>query len=242
MVKERHAEAHNSQRDSIQTRQIRYNKRIKRQGRFEVEILSHDFGEYQTNCYICKFPQGEIVIDAGMGAHSWVIGQCKSPIAFLNTHGHFDHIWSNAILKNHFPDVPLICPTLDAFMLESDCFGTGVSPSHPDILTRCEKDTDALDLKGIKVVFSHFPGHTPGCSIVEIENEIFSGDFIFHRSIGRSDFPYSSAADMRESLIRFHSLPSNPNKTIHPGHGISTNLIDEQRNAVFWIKQLEHNF
>ncbi len=224
MENEKHAEAHNSQK-----------------GKIAVEILSQSFGEYQTNCYICKFPQGEIVIDAGMGAHNWVIEKCPSPLAFLNTHGHFDHIWSNATLKSHFPNVPLVCPALDAFMLESDCFDIGVTPSTPDILTQCQKGTQKLDFKGIEVIFSHFPGHTPGCSIVEIEGEIFSGDFIFHCSIGRSDFTYSNSMDMRESLIRFSSLPSNPNKTIHPGHGISTNLAEEQRNVSFWIKQLEHS-
>ena len=123
MVKERHAEAHNSQK-----------------GRIIVEVLSQSFGEYQTNCYICKFPQGEIIVDAGIGATQWVIENCPNPLAFLNTHGHFDHIWSNAELKAHFVNVPLVCPELDVFMLESDCFDTGVSPSIPDILTECKKD------------------------------------------------------------------------------------------------------
>lgn len=229
MERERRAEAHNSQKDNIQKECMGV----------IVEILSQSFGEYQTNCYICKFPQGEIVIDAGMGAHSWVIEQCPSPIAFLNTHGHFDHIWSNALLKAHFPDVPLICPELDAFMLESDCFNIGVSPSKPDILAQCKKGTDILDVQGIEVMFSHFPGHTPGCSIIEIEGDIFSGDFIFRRSIGRSDFPYSNTADMRDSLVRFSNLPADTNKTIYPGHGGATSLRDEQRNVAFWIRQLE---
>ncbi|TLD96117.1 MBL fold metallo-hydrolase [Helicobacter jaachi] len=203
-----------------------------------MDILSQSFGEYQTNCYICKLPQGEIVIDAGMGAYEWVIESAPKPLAFLNTHGHFDHIWSNAALKSHFPTIPLVCPSLDAFMLESDCFHTGITPSKPDILTQCNKNAQTLNFNGVEVTFWHFPGHTPGCSIVEIEGEIFSGDFIFYRSIGRSDFPYSSVADMKNSLERFRALPSETNKPIHPGHGISTNLLDEQHNATLWITYL----
>ena len=222
MVKERHAEAHNSQK-----------------GRIIVEILSQSFGEYQTNCYICKFPQGEIVIDAGIGATQWVIENCPNPLAFLNTHGHFDHIWSNAELKAHFVNVPLVCPELDVFMLESDCFDTGVSPSIPDILTECKKDSQKLQFNNVEVLFSHFPGHTPGCSIIEIENEIFSGDFIFYRSIGRYDFPYSNAIDMKDSLTRFSQLSCTQNKTIYPGHGTTTTLTDEQHNAKLWIKHIE---
>lgn len=203
-----------------------------------MEILSQSFGEYQTNCYICRFPQGEIVIDAGIGASDWVIEHCHSPLAFLNTHGHFDHIWSNATLKAHFPQVPLVCPALDAFMLESDCFGTGVTPSTPDILTLCQKGAQTLTFSGINVIFTHFPGHTPGCSMIEIDGHIFSGDFIFYRSIGRSDFPYSSISDMRESLLCFQKITSSSNKPIYPGHGQATHLYEEQENVPFWIKYL----
>ena len=221
MVKGKQDVAHNSQK-----------------GNNFMDLHSQSFGEYQTNCYIYKLPQGEIVIDAGIGASDWVMAHCSKPLAFLNTHGHFDHIWSNATLKAHFPQVPLVCPALDAFMLESDCFGTGVTPSTPDILTLCEKGTQSLVFDGIEVIFSHFPGHTPGCSIIEIEGNIFSGDFIFYRSIGRSDFPYSSTIDMRDSLLAFSALPSTPNKPIYPGHGRTTYLNDEQANVPFWIKHL----
>ncbi|WP_241993642.1 MBL fold metallo-hydrolase [Helicobacter sp. MIT 05-5293] len=221
MVSAKLAEAHNSQKDKIL-----------------VEILSQAFGEYQTNCYICKFPQGEIIIDAGMGATQWVIQNAPHPLAILNTHGHFDHIWSNAALKEYFPHTPLVCPKLDCFMLESDCFGTGVLPSKADIMVECDKTIQDMDFEGVKVRFYHFPGHTPGCSMVEIQDNFFSGDFIFHRSIGRSDFPYSSTQDMLDSLIRFQAIPNNPNKIIYPGHGIPTNLHDEQTNVQFWIKHL----
>lgn len=210
-------------------------------GNISVDILSRSFGEYQTNCYICKTSQGEVVIDAGVGADKWVMDNCKSPLAFLNTHGHFDHIWSNALLKAKFPDVPLVCPALDAFMLESDCFGTGVTPSVPDILALCQKSSQSFTFGDMEVVFSHFPGHTPGCSMIEINGNIFSGDFIFHRYIGRSDFPYSSTRDMIESLLAFCNIHSKENKPIYPGHGIATNLKDEQMNAKSWIAHLSEN-
>lgn len=221
MAKERRAEVRNSPRDS------------------SMELLSKAFGEYQTNCYICKFKQGEIVIDAGMGAEAWVRQTCQNPLAFLNTHGHFDHIWSNATLKNHFPNTPLIAPALDSFMLESDCFELGLTPSKADMLIECAKATHSFKIANINITFSHFPGHTPGCSIIEIDNAIFSGDFIFHRSIGRSDFPYSSNDDMLESLMRFEGLDSS-DKPIYPGHGIATSLKSEQHNVHFWIKHLRH--
>lgn len=222
MENEKHVEVLNFQKDKI-----------------HVEVLAQHFGEYQTNCYVCKFPQGEIVIDPGIGATQWVIEHCKQPLAFLNTHGHFDHIWSNSSLKTYFPNTPLLTPELDHFMLKKDCFNTGVPPSKADILTKCQENKQAYEFNGIKVVFFHFPGHTPGCSIIEIEGCLFTGDFIFYRSIGRSDFPYSNTADMIKSLKRFQSFPNTPNKPIYPGHGQSTSLKDEQHNIALWIRHLE---
>lgn len=204
-----------------------------------MEILTQYFGDYQTNCYICKFPHGEIIIDPGIGASQWVKQHCKNPLTILNTHGHFDHIWSNASLKTYFPDTLLIAPELDHFMLEADCFGTGVSPSKADILTQCQKSKQTFDFNGVEVTFFHFPGHTPGCSAIEICGCLFTGDFVFHRSIGRTDFPYSNTADMIESLKRFQALPDGLNKPIYPGHGRSTSLHDEQRNVESWIRHLE---
>lgn len=223
MVSEKQDEVRNSQKDKKQ-----------------VEILSKPFGDgYQTNCYICVFPQGEIVIDPGMGATSWVVESCKNPLAFLNTHGHFDHIWSNYELKQKFSDVPLICPELDSFMLESDCFSLGLTPSNADIKIPCKKSSHSIEISGISIIFHHFPGHTPGCSIIELGGHIFSGDFIFHRSIGRSDFPYSSNSDMLDSLQRFESMSGlDSNTIIHPGHGKSTILCEEQQHVHLWIKHL----
>ena len=202
-----------------------------------MDILSQGFGEYRTNCYICRFDEGEIIIDPGVGAHSWVIETCKNPLAILNTHGHYDHIWSNATLKHHFPHTPLLCPELDCFMLESDCFGTGVTPSQADMLVPCEKGESILRFGGVEVKYTHFPGHTPGCSVVEIEGDMFSGDFIFYRSIGRSDFPYSNVEDMRDSLLRFALIEKD--MPIHPGHGRATTLREEQGNIKAWIRYLE---
>lgn len=201
-----------------------------------MEILKHPFGEYQTNCYILKFPQGEIVIDAGIGANDWVKDECKSPLAFLNTHGHFDHIWDNALLQESFLDVPLICHKEDAFMLESDCFNLGLTPSKPTKLITTQKGSEKIQIQGIDVIFHHFPGHTPGCCMIEVDSHLFSGDFIFYRCIGRYDFAYSNAQDMKESLQRFKHFSRD--LPIHPGHGEDTSTTNEQRYLDAWISRI----
>ncbi len=50
---------------------------------------------------------------------SWVKSNIKNPVAVLNTHGHFDHIWSNQAVKEPF-NVKLYTPKDDEFILILD--------------------------------------------------------------------------------------------------------------------------
>jgi hydroxyacylglutathione hydrolase len=197
-----------------------------------MEILRQPMGEYQTNCYIVKIDDKELIIDPGMGATAWVLANVTNPIAILNTHGHFDHVWSNQELKEKL-NIPLYTPKGDIPMLTGSSFMPDLPPSYPDI----EVVGDAtFNLMGITVKFHHFPGHCPGCSMIEIEDVMFSGDFLFHNSIGRYDFPYSSATDMKESLEKMKLMTED--KTLYPGHGGSTTLFREQKNADYWLRML----
>ena len=197
-----------------------------------MQILSHPMGAYQTNCYLVTLEDKTLIIDPGMGATEWVLAHARNPVAILNTHGHFDHVWSNAALQKALK-VPLYCPDEDAFMLENDPFGQGTPASHPDIRV---KGDEALTIEGIALRYRHFPGHTPGNSVIEIGDHWFSGDFLFHRSIGRWDFPYSSATDMIRSLQKVQLIAEN--FVLHPGHGEDTTLKEEQKLMPYWIEQV----
>ena len=240
-------------------------------------VLREPFGEYQTNCYLAfnKTKNEALIIDPGIGASTWVIDTLKSanaiPLAILNTHGHFDHVWSNAESLEHFAGIPLLCPYEDAFMLEQDCFGTGLPSSIPTLLVGakendkiCEKTSNTSNLGrenhfiygDFAITFICYPGHTPGCSVIILRHKdskitesqddleslskgaqvMFSGDFIFNRSIGRSDFPYSSNHVMKASLEKFLTLQEN--MLILPGHGNATSVAQEQSNIPFWIPRL----
>lgn len=201
-------------------------------------IESKAFGTYETNCYIIHHDNKQWIIDPGMGAFDWILKKCPNPQAILLTHGHFDHIFDVAPLKKYFSQLQIFCPKEDAFMLENDCFETGITPTHADIEIVGNKSFKELNIFGLDVIYHHFPGHTPGCSIIELDECIFSGDFIFRRSIGRFDFPYSNTLDMKESLERFRALKRDKNKIIYPGHGESTSLFAEQENVRFWIQRI----
>lgn len=197
-----------------------------------MEILKHPMGPYQTNCYIVKIDGKDIIIDPGVDATEWVMANVTNPIAILNTHGHFDHVWSNHELQTEL-NIPLYTPEGDVFLLQSSTFMPGLPPSTPDVKVHGD---ETFDIEGIQVKFHHFPGHCPGCSMIEIGDAIFSGDFLFHNSIGRYDFPYSDPKEMKKSLEKMAKIPYD--KTLYPGHGGTTTLSHEQRNVDYWLRML----
>ena len=197
-----------------------------------MQIKVQAMGPYQTNCYIATVDGKDFIIDPGVGAVQWVKDNTTNPVAILNTHGHFDHVWSNAELQKDL-GLKLYTPKDDVMLLSSSSWMPDLPPSVPDVEIVGDEE---LDFDGVKVKFRHFPGHCPGCSTIEIGDAMFSGDFIFQRSIGRTDFPYSSPEDMKKSLAKFKLLDFN--KTLYPGHGGTTTIKQEQQYSDYWINSL----
>jgi glyoxylase-like metal-dependent hydrolase (beta-lactamase superfamily II) len=200
-----------------------------------MEIKIQPMGSYQTNCYIITIDNKELIVDPGIGATEWVLNNTKNPIAILNTHGHFDHVWSNASIKEKLK-IPIYVPKGDAFMLTDDPFSQGTPKSLPDVLVDGDEE---LDINGVKIKYRHFAGHTPGNSILEIEDIWLSGDFLFQQSIGRWDFPYSSGEEMVKSLEK--AMKIEKDFTVYPGHGMSTTLKQEQRGMPMWINYVRNS-
>ncbi len=198
-----------------------------------MQVKIQPMGATQTNCYIITVDNKDFIIDPGIGATQWVLDNVTNPIAILNTHGHFDHVWSNQAVQDALR-IPIYCPKDDIFMLTKCPLGQNVPPSNADYAVKGDEE---LELSGVKIQYRHFPGHTPGCSIIQIQDIWLSGDFLFQQSIGRWDFPFSSGEDMVKSLEKAITLEGD--YTVYPGHGLSTTLKVEQKVMPYWIDQVK---
>lgn len=197
-----------------------------------MQVKVHPMGDYQTNCYVVTLDDKDFIIDPGVNALPWLKKMVKNPVAVLNTHGHFDHVWSNQEVKEFFK-VKLYTPKNDEFMLTLNPYNLGMPSSYADVLVN---EDEELQISGVKVKFHYFPGHTPGCSVIEINNTLFSGDFIFKGTIGRFDFPNSNSLDMKNSLNKI--LKWEKDYDIYPGHGEKTTLKRELENIRQWEKHI----
>jgi glyoxylase-like metal-dependent hydrolase (beta-lactamase superfamily II) len=95
------------------------------------------------------------------------------------------------------------------------------------------RDGEVLDFAGFSIEVIHTPGHTPGSVCFATDAFVFSGDLVFAGTVGRSDFPNSSPADMEQSLIRFLKLPDELD--VYPGHMEATTVERERRTNPFLV-------
>ncbi|MBE3605871.1 MBL fold metallo-hydrolase [Campylobacter sp. RM13119] len=195
-----------------------------------MKVLLKSFGEYATNCYIVEQDGMQLVVDPGKGSFEWIGQNVTNLKAILCTHGHFDHIFDVLKVQNKFK-APIYIHEEDAFWAQNDIFGYGYELFTPDVFF---KDQECVTIGSFNIKFHHFAGHTPGCSMIEINGCMFSGDFLFRDSIGRWDFPYSNKEDMLKSLEKCSKISGD--YKLYPGHGEPSSLSAEQSRFDMWIR------
>ncbi len=84
-------------------------------------------------------------------------------------------------------------------------------------------------LAGFHIRVFHTPGHTVGgcCYYFPYQNVVFSGDTLFCTSVGRTDFPKGSAAQIIRS-IKEKLLPLPDETTVYTGHNDITTIGTER--------------
>lgn len=77
-------------------------------------------------------------------------------------------------------------------------------------------------------------GHTSDSRSIYFKNEkvMFTGDFLFYRSIGRTDLDTGSDIDMIKSLEKISKYPDDI--VIYPGHGPKSTLGREKNNFKYY--------
>jgi len=160
----------------------------------------------------------------------------------LLTHGHFDHIGQVRALSEAL-DARVAIGTLDAPMLENP--GSSML-NLPFVIEgmqahRLLEDGETIEVGRLRLHVIHAPGHTPGHVVFhEIqENVLFSGDVLFHSSIGRTDLPGGDYDTLMRSITT--SLLVLPEHTVvYPGHGPHTTIGFEKTHNPFILEYFDH--
>lgn len=196
-------------------------------------------GPIEQNCYVLSEGSQALVIDPGSSPEELMAAMDKAgvkPVLILATHGHFDHVGAvNALSQTY--GAPFAMHAADAPMLEvlEDTYAFyGMGSTKKPVITRELKDGDVINEAGIQLKVLHTPGHSPGglCFYHEASGSLFSGDTLFRRSIGRSDFEYGDAEQLVAGIkAKLLTLPDSTK--VYPGHGEPTSIGEEKKENAF---------
>ena len=147
----------------------------------------------------------------------------------LCTHGHYDHVGAVKQLKEKWGCKVYLDP--------ADAKGNSSLPMT-------ESDSGYVDGGEIKVdelTFKtwHTPGHTPGSWVILCGDMFFTGDTLFHGSIGRTDLPGGSMMQMEESLQKLLELPVPDKARVLPGHEAFSTMADVKRHNYYLREFME---
>jgi glyoxylase-like metal-dependent hydrolase (beta-lactamase superfamily II) len=202
----------------------------------QVDIQTLCVGPLGVNCYIVsrKTTNRALVIDPGDDAEDVVAALRDAELtleAVLLTHGHFDHIHGVPGVVAAF-GIPVYLHEADHALYHSP--RNAMPPLVPPTPNLPKPQPVLPPTPGFDVQVLHTPGHTPGgvSFLLSDDNVLFSGDTLFAGSVGRSDFPGGSAADLMDSITNtLFALPGNTR--VYPGHYGPTTIAQERDHNPF---------
>lgn len=162
-------------------------------------------GPLQANCYILTIEKDNIIIDPGSEADKIKNSIKGKVICILITHHHDDHTGALEEIKETFN-----CPIYDFSNLQEQKY--------------------QINNFYFEVIYTK--GHTDDSITYYFYKDkiMFTGDFLFKGTIGRTDLETGNVIEMQKSINKiktYHDIK------IYPGHGEETTINDEKQNNIY---------
>ncbi|WP_022656539.1 MBL fold metallo-hydrolase [uncultured Desulfovibrio sp.] len=202
-----------------------------------MPVATFPLGPLQTNSYLIHNADQAVAVDVGGEPAPMIeyLTEHKLTLAAIClTHRHFDHLYGVAELAGA-TKAAVYTPTGDDSLAETESGRGGIwgfPPVSP--FDSLPMPTGQADFGGMECRVLETPGHTPGGVSLYFPagKLVFTGDALFYRSMGRTDFPGGNQATLLHSIVDvLFKLPDDT--AVYPGHGPATSIGDERRNNPF---------
>ena len=163
------------------------------------------------------------------------------------THAHLDHVGGVTALKQLKPQARIMLHQADEFIYRalpeqaawigvprSQWAALGFDFDQPPVVDAYFNDGDTLRIGELEFQVLHCPGHTPGHVVLfaAAERKVFVGDVLFAGSVGRTDLPGGSSAELIASINQ-KLLPLGDDVEVYSGHGPTTTIGVERKTNPF---------
>ena len=188
-------------------------------------------GALAVNCYLVFLEKIKmlLVVDPGDDADlilSAAEGFPYERAAILLTHAHVDHIGAVPEVKKALNAEFVYLAGGDEELYHSP--DNHILPYLPPV-AGLPRTTPVWNVPGVKLLLT--PGHSRGgsCFYFPEQKMVISGDTLFAGSVGRTDLPGGSFAELEKS-IRKELLTLPEDVVVYPGHGPRTTIGEEKRS------------
>ena len=178
-------------------------------------------GAFKVNTYIIACPETleGVIVDPG-GEDEKVMDAIAAkkitPKYIINTHGHRDHVHSNASLSAHYK-IPLCMHVDDTLFFQKQTAFQNEAVKKAYAIDIVLQHGDVLTVGTLEIKILHTPGHTPGSVCLHIDNSLFSGVTLFVGNAGRTDLPGGNLDTLIHS-IQTRLIPLPLDTILYPGH------------------------
>ncbi len=195
-------------------------------------------GKIEENCYLVGDPDNLVVIDPGDEGERILehIREKNYKVScVVLTHCHYDHIGAVAdVVHATGAKLYLGAAEKENYFSRKVSFNGYFAPKveviEPAVLLSAG-DTFTVGTYTFQVITT--PGHTSGSICLLCGEHLFSGDTLFNRGIGRTDFPTGSLPSLVSS-IKNKLFTLDDAVLVYPGHGPSSTIgYEKEHNEVY---------
>ena len=207
-----------------------------------IKVKTFVVNMMQENCYVVSDESNEcVIIDCGafyeeeqVAVGEYIRSNRLHPIHLIATHGHLDHHFGDSFVFETYGLKPEVAEEDFSLMQHLNrqaetFYGFTLEGTYPDATPL----TPEVTFGNHVFTVLETPGHSKGsvCFYCKEENLLFTGDTLFRRSIGRTDFKGGSMMQIIQSLRQIAQLADDTD--ILPGHGPASTIGDELANNPF---------
>ena len=135
-------------------------------------------------------------------------------VKVVDTHTHADHLTGMGILRDR-----------------TKCVTVMGAESAVDVVSMRVREGETINIEGLSIEVIYTPGHTNDSYTFKLGDRILTGDTLFIRGTGRTDFQNGDPEAQYDSI--FNKLLCLPDETlVYPGHdykGETVSSIGEER-------------
>ncbi len=204
----------------------------------EIKVLNNYYTDENTYIVFDEKTKNGLVIDPGYECEGIIKTAQELGVEIkyvLITHCHYDHISSLEplrektgckLISSENGSKNVVNPDIN---LSLHGLGYEINAKKSDIVL---KDNEEMLLDGLNIKCIYTPGHTNCGACYMINDNLFTGDTLFLRSIGRHDLPTGDGNTLINSIKeRIYTLPEEI--TVYPGHGGKSSVGYEKKFNMF---------